>query len=46
MSADTAVDRGSVYRHPIRYARLRLDAAIEDVPRFSGAQPEAAPGQG
>ncbi|WP_323187930.1 ATP-dependent DNA ligase [Streptomyces sp. NBC_01264] len=45
ISADTSVDRGGVYRHPIRYARLRLDAAIEDVPQFSGARPGAARGR-
>ncbi|WP_405826958.1 MULTISPECIES: hypothetical protein [unclassified Streptomyces] len=36
ISADTSVDRGGVYRHPIRYVRLRLDAAVDDVPRFGG----------
>lgn len=45
ISADTSVDRGGVYRHPIRYARLRLDMAIEDVPQFSGTRP-GAPGGG
>ncbi|MGW7029121.1 hypothetical protein ACWGFX_18275 [Streptomyces xanthophaeus] len=44
ISADTSVDRGGVYRHPIRYVRLRLDATIEDVPPFqvnpAGAAPE------
>ncbi|MGW6706858.1 ATP-dependent DNA ligase [Streptomyces sp. NPDC054956] len=44
ISADTSVDRGGVYRHPIRYVRLRLDATIEDVPRFSGTP--GAPGGG
>ncbi|MFD3720016.1 hypothetical protein [Streptomyces sp. NPDC058674] len=43
ISADTSVDRGGVYRHPIRYVRLRLDAAVEDVPRLGGG-PAAATG--
>ncbi|WP_030724006.1 hypothetical protein [Streptomyces sp. NRRL F-2580] len=37
ISADASVDRGAVYRHPIRYVRLCLDATTDDVPRFSGA---------
>ncbi|WP_331756388.1 hypothetical protein [Streptomyces sp. NBC_01568] len=36
ISADTSIDRGGVYRHPIRYVRLRLDASVEDVPRLGG----------
>ncbi|WP_328930085.1 ATP-dependent DNA ligase [Streptomyces sp. NBC_00190] len=40
ISADTAVDRGGVYRHPVRFRRLRLDVTAEDVPRF-GAGPAA-----
>ncbi|MFB7468571.1 ATP-dependent DNA ligase [Streptomyces sp. NPDC056224] len=36
ISTDTSIDRGGVYRHPIRYVRLRLDASVEDVPRFGG----------
>ncbi|MGW0402100.1 ATP-dependent DNA ligase [Streptomyces sp. NPDC003002] len=36
IGADTSVDRGGVYRHPIRYVRLRLDAAVDDVPRCGG----------
>ncbi|GGU14383.1 hypothetical protein [Streptomyces lateritius] len=43
ISADTSVDRGGVYRHPIRYVRLRLDASVEDVARF-GEGPAAAAG--
>ncbi|MFK0050435.1 ATP-dependent DNA ligase [Streptomyces sp. NPDC090741] len=39
-SADTSIDRGGVYRHPIRYVRLRLDAAVDDVPRFGGSGPQ------
>ncbi|MET9959646.1 hypothetical protein ABZ128_11360 [Streptomyces sp. NPDC006326] len=42
ISADTAIDRG-VFRHPLRFIRLRLDTAVEDVPRF-GAGPAAAAG--
>ncbi|MFD4866213.1 hypothetical protein [Streptomyces sp. NPDC058412] len=36
ISADTSVDRGGVYRHPIRYVRLRLNATVDDVSRFGG----------
>ncbi|WP_327389045.1 ATP-dependent DNA ligase [Streptomyces sp. NBC_01207] len=42
ISADTSVDRGGVYRHPIRYVRLRLDASVDDVPRFGGGPAAAA----
>lgn len=38
--ADTQ-DRG-VLRHPVRFARLRLDAAVEDVPAF-GAGAASSP---
>ena len=31
--ADTAQDSG-VWRHPVRFARLRVDVAVEDVPAF------------
>ncbi|MFE1789323.1 ATP-dependent DNA ligase [Streptomyces sp. NPDC059525] len=41
ISADRAVDRGGVFRHPLRFKRLRLDVTPEDVPRF-GAGPSAA----
>ena len=43
VSADRAVDRGGVYRHPLRFQRLRLDVTTEDVPRF-GQGPAAAAG--
>ncbi|WSZ45606.1 ATP-dependent DNA ligase (plasmid) [Streptomyces sp. NBC_00868] len=43
ISADRAVDRGGVFRHPLRFKRLRLDVMVEDVPRF-GAGPAAAAG--
>lgn len=36
---DTALERGS-WRHPVRFARLRLDVAVTDVPPFgAGAEP-------
>ncbi|MEV8536984.1 hypothetical protein [Streptomyces sp. NPDC051211] len=41
-SADRAVDRG-VFRHPLRFQRLRLDVTVNDVPRF-GKEPAAAAG--
>ncbi|WP_328623099.1 ATP-dependent DNA ligase [Streptomyces sp. NBC_00354] len=43
VSADRAVDRGGVFRHPLRFKRLRLDVTAEDVPRF-GEGPTAAAG--
>ncbi|MGW7103279.1 hypothetical protein [Streptomyces sp. NPDC054838] len=43
VSADRAIDRGGVFRHPLRFQRLRLDVTTEDVPRF-GAGPSAAAG--
>lgn len=42
ISADTAVDRGGVHRHPVRFKRLRLDVAAEEVPLFSGGPPAAS----
>lgn len=43
-STDTSIDRGGVYSHPIRYVRLRLrlDATVDDVPRFGGGPVQAA----
>ncbi|MDX6315867.1 MAG: hypothetical protein QOF44_5331 [Streptomyces sp.] len=39
ISADTAVDRG-VYRHPVRFVRVRLDQAPADVtPYETGPAP-------
>ncbi|MFJ4526521.1 hypothetical protein ACIP4Y_37395 [Streptomyces sp. NPDC088810] len=36
---DTALERGA-WRHPVRFARLRLDVAVADVPPFgAGAEP-------
>lgn len=43
ISADTAIDRGGVFRHPLRFKRLRLDVTVDDVPRFR-AGPAAAAG--
>ncbi|MFG2622545.1 hypothetical protein ACGFXC_33520 [Streptomyces sp. NPDC048507] len=43
VSADRAVDRGGVFRHPLRFQRPRLDVTVEDVPRF-GTGPSAAAG--
>ncbi|MEU6895516.1 hypothetical protein ABZ934_27810 [Streptomyces sp. NPDC046557] len=43
ISADRAMDRGGVWRHPLRFRRLRLDVAVGDVPRF-GEDPAAAAG--
>ncbi|THA44794.1 hypothetical protein [Streptomyces sp. A1136] len=43
ISVDTAVDHGGVYRHPVRFKRLRLDLAARDVPQF-GAEPDTAAG--
>ncbi|WP_235441330.1 ATP-dependent DNA ligase [Streptomyces sp. Mg1] len=34
ISADRSIDRGGVFRHPLRFKRLRLDVAVEDVPAF------------
>ncbi|MFJ5811712.1 RNA ligase family protein [Streptomyces sp. NPDC093093] len=43
VSADRAIDRGGVFRHPLRFKRLRTDVTAEDVPRF-GAGPASATG--
>ncbi|MFE9636787.1 ATP-dependent DNA ligase [Streptomyces sp. NPDC006463] len=42
-SADRAIDYGGVFRHPLRFQRLRLDVGLEDVPRL-GEGPAAAAG--
>ncbi|MER0443049.1 ATP-dependent DNA ligase [Streptomyces sp. Edi4] len=34
ISADRAVDHGGVFRHPLRFQRLRLEAEPADTPRF------------
>ncbi|WP_338120200.1 hypothetical protein [Streptomyces agglomeratus] len=41
VSADRAVDRG-VFRHPLRFKRLRLDVTADDVPRFGAGLAAAA----
>ncbi|WP_405533821.1 ATP-dependent DNA ligase (plasmid) [Streptomyces avidinii] len=43
VSADRAIDHGGIYRHPLRFQRLRLDVGLEDVPGF-GEGPAAAAG--
>ncbi|MEU9233486.1 ATP-dependent DNA ligase [Streptomyces subrutilus] len=43
VSADRAIDHGGVYRHPLRFQRLRLDVGLVDVPGF-GESPAAAAG--
>ncbi|MFE1877682.1 ATP-dependent DNA ligase [Streptomyces sp. NPDC059496] len=43
VSADRAIDHGGIYRHPLRFQRLRMDVTTQDVPRF-GAGPSAAAG--
>ncbi|MGW6691891.1 hypothetical protein [Streptomyces sp. NPDC054961] len=42
ISADRAVDRGGVYRHALRFKRLRLDVTAEDVARFGEGAAAAA----
>ncbi|MGW7027110.1 hypothetical protein ACWGFX_07970 [Streptomyces xanthophaeus] len=42
ISADRSIDRGGVFRHPLRYQRLRLDVTTEDVPRFGAGRAAAA----
>ncbi|MFD0354341.1 hypothetical protein ACFVHW_11465 [Streptomyces sp. NPDC127110] len=42
ISADRAVDRSGVYRHPVRFKRLHLDVTVGDVPPFGSGQETAA----
>ncbi|TDU73518.1 ATP-dependent DNA ligase [Streptomyces sp. KS 21] len=42
ISADRSTDRGGVWRHPLRFKRLRLDVGVEDVPRFGQGSAAAA----
>ncbi|MET9694684.1 ATP-dependent DNA ligase [Streptomyces sp. NPDC006514] len=42
VSADRAIDHGGVFRHPLRFQRLRLDVGLEDVPRFGKGSAAAA----
>ncbi|WP_327281003.1 MULTISPECIES: hypothetical protein [unclassified Streptomyces] len=44
ISADRAIDHGGVFRHPLRFRRLRLDVTVDDVPRFGAGPTEAAAG--
>ncbi|MEU4730768.1 ATP-dependent DNA ligase [Streptomyces sp. NPDC023588] len=41
VSADRAVDRG-VFRHPLRFQRIRLDVTVDDVPPFGQGLAAAA----
>ncbi|WP_199813790.1 hypothetical protein [Streptomyces sp. NRRL F-2747] len=34
ISADWAIDHGGVFRHPLRFQRLRLVATVDDILRF------------
>ncbi|MFJ3914156.1 hypothetical protein [Streptomyces vinaceus] len=34
ISADRAIDHGGVFRHPLRFQRLRLGATVDDIWRF------------
>ncbi|MFF9011160.1 RNA ligase family protein [Streptomyces goshikiensis] len=43
VSADRAIDHSGVFRHPLRFQRLRSDVTPEEVPRY-GAGPSAAAG--
>ncbi|MFD5000050.1 hypothetical protein [Streptomyces buecherae] len=36
IAVDTALERGS-WRHPVRFARLRLDTTVADVPPFGAS---------
>ncbi|MFD4740144.1 hypothetical protein ACFWNQ_22640 [Streptomyces virginiae] len=42
ISADRSIDQGGVFRHPLRFQRLRMDAGVEDVPRFGASSAVAA----
>ncbi|EFL20004.1 DNA polymerase LigD, ligase domain-containing protein [Streptomyces sp. C] len=42
VSADTSIDRGGVFRHPMRFQRLRLDVSAEDVAGFGEGRTAAA----
>ncbi|MFD9560138.1 hypothetical protein [Streptomyces sp. NPDC059990] len=42
VSADRSVDHGGVFRHPVRFTRLRLDVGVDDVPRFGEGSAAAA----
>ncbi|MFJ3913882.1 hypothetical protein [Streptomyces vinaceus] len=34
ISVDRAIDHGGVFRHPLRFQRLRLDETVDDIWRF------------
>ncbi|MEU4729683.1 hypothetical protein [Streptomyces sp. NPDC023588] len=42
VSADTSIDRGGIFRHPMRFQRLRLDVSVEDVAGFGEGHAAAA----
>ncbi|MEV4190315.1 hypothetical protein [Streptomyces toxytricini] len=42
VSADRSVDRGGVFRHPLRFKRLRLDVSAGDVPGLGAGSAAAA----
>ncbi|MEU3906203.1 hypothetical protein [Streptomyces goshikiensis] len=42
ISADRAVDRGGVWRHPVRFKRLRVGMSPGDVPGCGEADPSRA----
>ncbi|WP_345206347.1 hypothetical protein [Streptomyces lavendulae] len=44
ISADRAVDHGGVWRHPVRFKRLRVDMGPGDVPGCGEADPSRARG--
>ncbi|MFI5831367.1 hypothetical protein ACIA6C_29615 [Streptomyces sp. NPDC051578] len=42
VSADRAVDRGGVWRHPLRFQRVRVDVTVDEVPPFGQGSVSAA----
>ncbi|MFC8957376.1 hypothetical protein ACFT8P_32775 [Streptomyces sp. NPDC057101] len=42
VSADTSMDQGGVFRHPMRFQRLRLGVSAEDVAGFGEGRIAAA----
>ncbi|MDX2390968.1 hypothetical protein NJL88_13035 [Streptomyces sp. DK15] len=42
ISADRAIDRGGVHRHPVRFKRLRLDVTADGVPSLGTGSAAAA----
>ncbi|MEW2418400.1 hypothetical protein AB0953_32615 [Streptomyces sp. NPDC046866] len=41
VSTDRTADLG-VFRHPLRFQRIRLDVGVDDVPRFGQGRAAAA----